>query len=67
MTKPNDNVKKSHNAKENQWELIENLRKMMEFECSRRCDLEDKINKAISLIKDGRFVEALQLLEEQEK
>ena len=25
--------------------------------------LEDKISKAIALIKDGRFVEALQLLE----
>ena len=63
MKKPNDNVKKSHNVKENQLELIENLRKMMEFECSRRCDLEDKISKSIALIKDGRFVEALQLLE----
>ena len=64
MKKSNDNVKKSHNVKENQWELIENLRKMLEFECSRRCDLEDKISRAISLIKDGRFVEALRVLEE---
>ena len=63
MKKSNDNVKKSHNVKENQWELIENLRKMLEFECSRRCDLEDKISRAISLIKDGRFVEALRVLE----